>query len=64
MHAVVIATDPLTDLAVLRVDPQTVAPLQISSIGAKLGEMCFAFGCPLGEFPESISIGIVSGLET
>ena len=63
MHAVVIATDPLTDLAVLRVDPQTVAPLQISSIGAKLGEMCFAFGCPLGEFPESISIGIVSGLE-
>jgi len=63
MPARVIATDPLTDLAVLRVDPQTVAPLQISTAGAKLGELCFAFGCPLGEFPESISIGIVSGLE-
>ena len=63
MPARVIATDPLTDLAVLRVDPQTVAPLQVSTAGAKLGELCFAFGCPLGEFPESISIGIVSGLE-
>ncbi|WP_396910161.1 S1C family serine protease [Mycolicibacterium sp.] len=62
-HARVIGRDPLTDLAVLRIDPQTASPLQISNDGARLGELCFAFGSPLGEFPESISIGIVSGLK-
>ncbi|WP_234792586.1 S1C family serine protease [Mycolicibacterium fortuitum] len=62
-HARVVGRDPLTDLAVLRIDPQTASPLQISKDGARLGELCFAFGSPLGEFPESISIGIVSGLK-
>ncbi|MCB9409356.1 trypsin-like peptidase domain-containing protein [Mycolicibacterium sp.] len=61
--AVIIGHDALTDLAVLRIDPQTVSPLALSETGAKLGELCFAFGCPLGHFPESISIGIVSGLK-
>ncbi|MFA5607467.1 MAG: trypsin-like peptidase domain-containing protein [Leucobacter sp.] len=59
----VVGRDPLTDLAVLRVDPQSAQPLMISPMGARLGELCFAFGSPLGEFPESISIGIVSGLK-
>jgi serine protease Do len=61
--AVVIGRDPLTDLAVLRSDPQVTASLPISQRGARLGELCFAFGSPLGEFPESISIGIVSGVK-
>ncbi|WP_244949059.1 S1C family serine protease [Mycolicibacterium doricum] len=62
-EARVVGRDPLTDLAVLRVDPQSAQPLTISPEGARLGELCFAFGSPLGEFPESISIGIVSGLK-
>lgn len=62
-EARVIGRDPLTDLAVLRVDPQSARPLAVSPTGARLGELCFAFGSPLGEFPESISIGIVSGLK-
>lgn len=62
-QAWVIGTDPLTDLAVLRTDPQSAPPLLISQEGVKLGELCFAFGCPLGRYPESISIGIVSGLK-
>ncbi len=62
-EARVVGRDPLTDLAVLRVDPQSAQPLPISPQGARLGELCFAFGSPLGEFPESISIGIVSGLK-
>lgn len=61
--ALVIGHDALTDLAVLRIDPQSAAPLRLSVNGAKLGELCFAFGSPLGHFPESISIGIVSGLK-
>lgn len=62
MPALVIGRDASTDLAVLRVDPQSAPPLSLSTQGAKLGELCFAFGCPLGELRESISIGIVSGL--
>lgn len=61
--ALVVGRDPVTDLAVLRVDPQTCPPLTIAEQGARLGELCFAFGSPLGEFPESISMGIVSGLK-
>ncbi|ORB28016.1 peptidase S1 and S6 chymotrypsin/Hap [Catenulispora acidiphila DSM] [Mycolicibacterium parafortuitum] len=62
-EARVVGRDPLTDLAVLRVDPQSAEPLMISPLRARLGELCFAFGSPLGEFPESISIDIVSGLK-
>lgn len=62
-RAWVIGNDPLTDLAVLRTDPQSASPLPISDQGAKLGELCFAFGSPLGRYPESLSIGIVSGLK-
>ncbi len=62
-QAWVIGRDPLTDLAVLRTDAQSAPPLKISREGARLGELCFAFGCPLGRYPESISIGIVSGLK-
>ena len=62
-QAWLIGKDPLTDLAVLRTDPQSAPPLRMSKEGAKLGELCFAFGCPLGRYPESISIGIVSGLK-
>ena len=63
IEARVIGRDPLTDLAVLRVDPQATTPLTLSARGARLGELCFAFGSPLGEFPESMTMGIVSGLE-
>lgn len=62
-EARLISRDPLTDLAVLRIDPQSASPLPIAKHEARLGELCFAFGSPLGEFPESISIGIVSGLK-
>lgn len=62
-QALVVGSDPLTDLAVLRVDHQTMEPLQLSDQQPQLGELCLAVGSPLGEFPESISIGIVSGLK-
>lgn len=59
----IVGRDPLTDVAVLRIDRQPADALQISDTGARLGELCFAFGSPLGQFPESLSIGIVSGLK-
>ena len=62
-QAWVLGNDPLTDIAVLRTDRRSAPPLQISDQGARLGELCFAFGSPLGRYPESLSIGIVSGLK-
>ena len=60
--AMVVGVDPLTDLAVLRVQPQQAEPLVLRQTRARLGELCFALGSPLGQFPESMSFGIVSGL--
>ncbi|QRY53828.1 S1C family serine protease [Mycolicibacterium septicum] len=62
-QARLVGRDALTDLAVLRIDRQSVLPLRLSSTSARLGELCLALGSPLGDFPESISIGIVSGLK-
>jgi S1-C subfamily serine protease len=62
-EAELVGSDPLTDLAVLRVSPHTALPLQLRQHPPRLGELCFAFGSPLGEFPESVAFGIVSGLK-
>ena len=62
-QAWVIGRDPLTDLAVLRTSPQSVPPLVVSEHGARRGELRFACGSPLGRYPESLSIGIVSGVQ-
>jgi len=63
LPATLVGRDPMTDLAVLQVPKQEDAPpLKLRSTAARLGELCFALGSPLGEYPESVSIGIVSGL--
>lgn len=62
-RAKVIGSDPLTDLAVLEVDAQSAPPFVIRQQSARLGELCFALGSPLGQYPESMSFGIVSGLK-
>ena len=60
--AVVVGSDPSTDLAVLRADlnvPAIALPLRAGF--PALGELCLAMGAPL-RFRESVSLGIVSGL--
>jgi S1-C subfamily serine protease len=60
--AVVVGSDPSTDLAVLRVDlPVTATALALRPAVPALGELCMAMGAPL-RFRESVSLGIVSGL--
>ena len=61
-RAEVVGRDPLTDLAVLRVDGDPGRPLPVRNTPARLGELCFAFGSPLGEYPESVTGGVVSGI--
>jgi S1-C subfamily serine protease len=57
-----IGTDPLCDLAVIECDVSDIKPLELNKDPLRLGELCFAFGSPLGEYTESVTLGIVSGL--
>jgi serine protease DegS len=61
--AKVIGTDPVTDLAVLKVDlvnlPQI--PLPLASNALRVGDIVLAIGNPFG-FNQSVSIGIISAL--
>lgn len=59
----VVGKDAETDLAVIRVDTSIDAnPLALKTGPAQLGELCFAIGAPLGEFADTMSMGIISGL--
>jgi S1-C subfamily serine protease len=62
--AAVVGSDPDTDLAVLRADTSSPGtPLALRGAPVGLGEVCFTFGSPLGLFPDSVTMGIISGLE-
>lgn len=61
----VVARDPMLDIAVLRVHEDTEATfahLAFSDAVPKLGESVVAIGNALAEFPNSVSVGVVSGL--
>ena len=60
--ASLVAADPLTDIAVLGMDPARTLPATRSQApGAQQGDMVFAFGSPL-DFRFSVTGGVVSGL--
>lgn len=55
--------DPLNDLAILKVNDLNVKGLILAdSAKLKLGQMAIAIGTPLGQFQNTITTGIVSGL--
>ena len=58
-----IAKDPLNDLAILKIEATNLKPLLLgSSDNLKLGQFVVAIGTPLGEFTNSVTSGIISGL--
>lgn len=58
-----ISKDPLNDLALLKVKTDKLTPITLSdSTSLKLGQRVIAIGTPLGEFTNSVTTGIVSGL--
>ena len=61
--ATVVGADPLTDIAVLKVNGAVpaVAPFGDSS-ALQLGEWVIAIGSPLGNYRGSVTVGVVSGL--
>ncbi len=59
----VISRDPLNDVAVLKIEGSNFPFLKLgNSSKVDLGEQVVAIGNPLGEFYDTISAGIVSGL--
>jgi len=55
--------DPLNDLAILKINETSLMPLSMGdSSSVKLGQTAIAIGTPLGEFTNTVTKGIVSGL--
>lgn len=62
--AKILARDPLHDLAILKVEGTDYPSLELGdSPGVKIGQTVIAIGNALGEFRNTVSAGVVSGLE-
>lgn len=63
LSAKVLVRDPLEDVAILKVDASGLPALQIGDSNTlQLGQRVIAIGNALGEFQNTISVGVVSGL--
>ncbi len=61
--AELVAVDPGEDLAILKVGIEGLPAIHWGdSDTVRLGQTVYAIGSPLGDFPNSVSFGIVSGL--
>ena len=55
--------DPLNDLAILKINASGLKPLKLGdSAHLELGQLAIAIGTPLGEFTNTVTKGIISGL--
>lgn len=62
-RAKILAKDPLVDIAILKIEEKNLPYLELGdSNKIELGETVVAIGNPLGEFEDTLSAGIVSGL--
>lgn len=62
-EAEIIDVDPVQDIAILEIDGQDLKPLKLGdSESIKLGQTAIAIGNSLGEFRNTVSVGVVSGL--
>lgn len=55
--------DPLNDLAILKINASNLTPLTLGDSGSlELGQTAIAIGTPLGQFNNTVTEGIISGL--
>lgn len=60
----VLALHPVDDLAVLKIEATNLSALRLgNSDNLKLGQTAIAIGNSLGEFQNTVSVGVVSGLK-
>lgn len=63
VSAEVIAMDSVEDIAVLKIDREGLVPLVLGDSDAvRIGQSVIAIGNALGEFSNTVSVGVVSGL--
>lgn len=63
-NATILAVDTLLDIAFIKIDAQNLTPLNFgSSENLKVGQTVIAIGNALGEFSNTVSSGIISGLK-
>jgi len=59
----VVAVDPKHDLALIKVSATALTPLTLGdSSSVQVGQLAIAIGSPLGTFTDSVTQGVVSGL--
>src|SRR3989338_363160 len=64
IQAKVLARDPLKDVAVIKIDGGGYPFIPLGdSDGVKIGQTAIAIGNALGEFQNTVSIGVISGLK-
>jgi len=61
--AQVMARDPINDLAIIKIDAENLPTIQLGeSDNLKVGQTVIAIGNALGEFDNTVSTGVISGL--
>jgi len=61
--AKILATDPVQDIAILKIDGTGFRPVNLgNSSDLQIGQTVIAIGNALGEFPNTVSTGVISGL--
>ncbi len=64
LAAKVLARDPVQDLAVMKVEQSNLPVLALGdSSGVEIGQSAIAIGNALGEFANTVSVGVISGLK-
>lgn len=63
ISAKVLARDPIWDIAILKIDKKGLPVVELGDSGnTKIGQSVIAIGNALGEFRNTVSVGVVSGL--
>jgi serine protease Do len=63
LDGTVVATDATHDLALVKVTAKNLTPVTLGDSGAvQVGQLAIAIGSPLGTFTDSVTQGIVSGI--
>ncbi len=61
-EAAILARDPINDIAILKIKTGNLPYVELDTSNVKLGQTVIAVGNALGQFQNSVSTGIVSGL--
>ena len=61
--ATVVATSPTADVALIKINATGLRAAPISHSGVAAGEVVLAIGDPLGQYADSVTLGIVSGTD-